>query len=91
MLDADLWSDIAPNLKPFGPIIHADPAGVVSIEDMATKILSQAPETSVLVGFSMGGYVARKSSAERRSGCRNWFCSRLRRGETEVFRCSEQL
>lgn len=60
MLDADLWSDIAPDLEPFGPVIHADPAGAVSIEDMATRALSLAPETFVLVGFSMGGYVARE-------------------------------
>lgn len=60
MLDRDLWSDIAPALEPFGPLIHADPGAGSSIEDMARLTLQQAPPSFTLIGFSMGGYVARE-------------------------------
>ncbi len=60
MLDADLWSDVIQDLAPFGPIIHADPMGALSIEDMAEKTLALAPDKFAVVGFSMGGYVARE-------------------------------
>ncbi|SMO94653.1 alpha/beta fold hydrolase [Paracoccus laeviglucosivorans] len=60
MLDADLWSDVIHDLATFGPIIHADPMGALSIEDMAEKTLAVAPNTFAVVGFSMGGYVARE-------------------------------
>jgi len=59
MLDRDLWSDVAPALDPFGPLIHSDPAAGSSITEMARLTLQQAPGSFVLIGFSMGGYVAR--------------------------------
>ncbi|MEW6640972.1 MAG: alpha/beta hydrolase [Pseudomonadota bacterium] len=59
MLDRDLWSDIAPALDPFGPLMHADPGAGSSIEDMARRTLQEAPRSFTLIGFSMGGYVAR--------------------------------
>lgn len=60
MLDADLWSDISHDLEPFGPIIHADPAHAGSIEEMAAQTLAAAPGAVTIIGFSMGGYVARE-------------------------------
>lgn len=60
MLDDDLWRDIAPALAPFGPLIHADPRRGDTIEDMAREALALAPERFALLGFSMGGYVARE-------------------------------
>ena len=59
MLDADLWSDILDDLEPFGPVIHVDTSHAPSIEDMAAATLQKAPERFDLIGFSMGGYVAR--------------------------------
>ena len=60
MLDADLWSDIVGDLEPFGPVIHAEPIGAASIEEIAERVLDKAPEAFVVIGFSMGGYVARE-------------------------------
>ncbi|MFT4014896.1 MAG: alpha/beta hydrolase [Paracoccus sp. (in: a-proteobacteria)] len=71
MLDADLWSDIARDLEPFGPVTHADPAHAESIEQMAAQALAAAPARFTLIGFSMGGYVARaiqRRAPERVSG-----------------------
>lgn len=59
MLYADLWSDMEQSLERFGPVIHADPRNAASIEDMAAEVLAQAPDRFALIGFSMGGYVAR--------------------------------
>lgn len=60
MLDDDLWTDIEAALEPFGPLIHADPAQGASIGGMAQAALDAAPEEFALIGFSMGGYVARE-------------------------------
>ena len=59
MLNRDLWADMEPDLAPHGPLIHADPGVGDSIEAMASLTLEAAPERFALVGFSMGGYVAR--------------------------------
>jgi len=60
MLNRDLWSDITSALAPLGPQIHSDPSAGSSIEDMARLTLQAAPSGFILVGFSMGGYVARE-------------------------------
>lgn len=60
MLDADLWRDVTPGLDEFGPFVHADLFQDGTIKDMASRVLAEAPETFLLVGFSMGGYVARE-------------------------------
>lgn len=60
MLDDDLWTDILPQLTVFGPVQYADPRTAISIRDMADKTLAAAPSTFALIGFSMGGYVARE-------------------------------
>lgn len=60
MLDADLWRDVEPGLTEFGPLQHADLAQDATISEMARRALSEAPPRFVLVGFSMGGYVARE-------------------------------
>lgn len=61
MLDADLWTDIAPVFAPYGPVSQADVTRDDSIEAMAERLLAEAPERFVLIGFSMGGYVAREA------------------------------
>lgn len=60
MADATLWDDVAAPLGGFGPLLHADLRHDTSIEAMAARALAAAPERFILVGFSMGGYVARE-------------------------------
>lgn len=59
MADESLWSDMTPALERFGPIVHADLRHDASIEAMARRALEAAPPAFLLIGFSMGGYVAR--------------------------------
>lgn len=59
MADEGLWSDMTTALEPFGPIIHGDLREGDTIEAMARRIVLACPPRCVLVGFSMGGYVAR--------------------------------
>ena len=60
MLDDDLWRDVVPGLASFAPIIHADTSRDTSIAEMAARALAAAPPRFTLIGFSMGGYVARE-------------------------------
>ncbi|SFE56503.1 alpha/beta fold hydrolase [Methylobacterium sp. 13MFTsu3.1M2] len=59
MTDADLWSDVVARLAEVGPITHGDLARDAAIADMARRVVAEAPPRFGLVGFSMGGYVAR--------------------------------
>ncbi len=59
MADEALWDDMVPALARFGPVVHADLRHDTSVEAMAHRVLATAPPTFLLVGFSMGGYVAR--------------------------------
>jgi pimeloyl-ACP methyl ester carboxylesterase len=60
MADETLWDDVACRLARFGPLVHADLRHDSSIEAMAVRALADAPRHFTLVGFSMGGYVARE-------------------------------
>jgi pimeloyl-ACP methyl ester carboxylesterase len=60
MLDDGLWDDMAPLLQPIGPIHYGDLSQNDTIAGMARHVLASAPARFVLVGFSMGGYVARE-------------------------------
>lgn len=60
MLDRDLWSDVEAPLRPFGPLIHSDPTQGASFPEMAEATLRNAPDRFDLIGFSMGGYIARE-------------------------------
>jgi pimeloyl-ACP methyl ester carboxylesterase len=60
MLDDDLWRDVVPGLQPFAPIIHADTSRDASMAEMAVRALAAAPDRFAVIGFSMGGYVARE-------------------------------
>lgn len=60
MLDRDLWSDVETLLPPDCQVHHVDPRAATSVEDMALQILTCAPGQFTLIGFSMGGYVARE-------------------------------
>ncbi|NKC29938.1 alpha/beta fold hydrolase [Falsiroseomonas selenitidurans] len=60
MLDAGLWDEMAPLLAPLGPIHHGDLFQDETMQAMAARVLADVPGRFVLVGFSMGGFVARE-------------------------------
>ncbi len=60
MADAGLWDDMADALAVLGPVRHADLGQDDSIAAMARRLVANAPDRFSLVGFSMGGYVARE-------------------------------
>jgi pimeloyl-ACP methyl ester carboxylesterase len=60
MADETLWRDLEAPLARFAPIHYADLRHDSSIEAMARRALESAPPSFLLVGFSMGGYVARE-------------------------------
>lgn len=60
MTDAALWDALAPRLQSLGPLVFADLARDDSIEAMARRALADAPPSFGVLGFSMGGYVARE-------------------------------
>jgi pimeloyl-ACP methyl ester carboxylesterase len=59
MCDRDLWSDMVPDLEALGSVHYGNVYEDSSLEGMAARVLSEAPQRFVLVGFSMGGFVAR--------------------------------
>jgi pimeloyl-ACP methyl ester carboxylesterase len=59
MCDSDLWRDMVPDLAPLGQLHHGNLFEDDTLEGMARRVLAGAPERFVLVGFSMGGFVAR--------------------------------
>lgn len=59
MCDHDLWTDMVPDLQALGTLHSGDVYQDDSLEGMARRVLGEAPERFVLVGFSMGGFVAR--------------------------------
>lgn len=60
MLDDALWDGMLPHLPPELPLHYASLAEGDSIAAMAQAVLAACPETFSLLGFSMGGYVARE-------------------------------
>jgi pimeloyl-ACP methyl ester carboxylesterase len=60
MTDPDLWRDVEGGLRGLGPTFHADLSRDGSIPAMAQRALADAPGSFILIGFSMGGYVARE-------------------------------
>ncbi|MGQ0581158.1 MAG: alpha/beta fold hydrolase [Reyranella sp.] len=59
MCDPDLWTDMVPSLEGLGPLHCGNVYEDDTLEGMARRVLDAAPERFVLVGFSMGGFVAR--------------------------------
>jgi pimeloyl-ACP methyl ester carboxylesterase len=60
MADRELWAALEPELEEFGPILHADTGKDDSIQAMARRLLVEAPQQFMLIGFSLGGYIARE-------------------------------
>ena len=59
MCDKDLWTDMVPDLQALGALHFGNVYQDDSLEGMARRVLDETPERFVLVGFSMGGFVAR--------------------------------
>jgi pimeloyl-ACP methyl ester carboxylesterase len=59
MCDQDLWTDMVPGLEALGRIHYGNVYEDSTLEGMAERVLGHAPQRFVLVGFSMGGFVAR--------------------------------
>jgi pimeloyl-ACP methyl ester carboxylesterase len=59
MCDPDLWTDMVPHLEGLGSLQYGNVYEDDTLEGMARRVLAAAPERFVLVGFSMGGFVAR--------------------------------
>jgi pimeloyl-ACP methyl ester carboxylesterase len=59
MCDQDLWTDMAADLEVLGPLHYGNVYQDDTLEGMARRVLDTGPERFVLVGFSMGGFVAR--------------------------------
>ncbi|WP_193181076.1 alpha/beta fold hydrolase [Nisaea sediminum] len=60
MCDARLWDLARPGLERLGTLHFGDLTRDRSFGAMAERVLSEAPERFSLVGFSMGGFVARE-------------------------------
>lgn len=60
MADATLWDDMLPFLPPGQDVHLADINTGTTIDAMARAILATAPPEFIVLGFSMGGYVARQ-------------------------------
>jgi len=58
MLDQTLWDDMRDGLAQLGQLHFGDLGQDDSISAMAARVLQNAPPRFVLIGFSMGGYVA---------------------------------
>ena len=59
MCDKDLWTDMVPDLAALGTIHYGNVYEDSTLDGMARRVLGSSPERFVLVGFSMGGFVAR--------------------------------
>ena len=60
MTDKAMWTSFEDEMAEFRPIVHADLSIDDSISAMARRAIAEAPPRFVLVGFSLGGYVARE-------------------------------
>jgi len=59
MCDADLWADMAADLALLGTVHYGNVYQDDTLDGMARRVQAEAPDRFVLVGFSMGGFVAR--------------------------------
>jgi pimeloyl-ACP methyl ester carboxylesterase len=59
MCDQDLWTDMVPDLQKLGRLHYGNVYEDSTLKGMAQRVLDSSPERFVLIGFSMGGFVAR--------------------------------
>ncbi len=89
MCDSDLWRDLVPDLSLLGRLHYGNLFEDNTLEGMARRVLAEAPERFVLVGFSMGGFVARVltlMAPERVTGVA--FCCTSARGFSDEERAA---
>ena len=60
MNDHGLWAHMEKSLAAFGRCQFADQSQDSSFADIARRVLRTSPTQFILIGFSMGGYVARE-------------------------------
>ena len=60
MCDAFLWEMILPDLQELGSVHFVDLNHGDSIDALALRIIADLPPSCILIGFSLGGYVARR-------------------------------
>ena len=58
MTDHDMWRDVVPYFEDYN-IIFADFREGATLQALAASNLSRCPERFILIGFSLGGYIAR--------------------------------
>lgn len=58
MTDYDMWSDFVPFLKDYN-VLYADFSEGTTLQELAASNLQRCPERFILIGFSLGGYIAR--------------------------------
>jgi len=59
MLDKHLWSDLRSGLSKIGCVFDVDTTLDTSIDAIAERAVSTMREQAIVIGFSMGGYIAR--------------------------------
>lgn len=64
MLDATLWDDLIAQLPQGTTCLHPHLQQGENIHDIARNIVATLPPRFILIGFSMGGYVARSLAAQ---------------------------
>ena len=58
MTDHDLWRGVVPHFSDYN-VVYADFREGATLQELAASNLSRCPERFVLMGFSLGGYIAR--------------------------------
>jgi len=58
MTDHDMWSDVVPYFSDYN-IIYVDFREGTTLQELAASNLRRCPERFTLMGFSLGGYIAR--------------------------------
>lgn len=64
MLDETLWCEFEKYLPPEIVIYHTPIAGGKTIRDITQHIIALLPEKFTVIGFSLGGYIARQLAAD---------------------------
>ncbi|PHM67647.1 Pimeloyl- methyl ester esterase [Xenorhabdus stockiae] len=59
MTDKTLWQEMEPALSALGNIVYGDISLGKNLREIALHNIAMSPDRFVLVGFSLGGYVAR--------------------------------
>jgi len=64
MLDETLWGDFTEHLPEEWTVYHSPLGDGNSIREIAAHLAAHLPQRFVLIGFSLGGYVARQLAAD---------------------------